>query len=161
MQSENSNFTEKERNIIKYISGYVMKTLYCRLRKSTVHRSDTNIKHMSILLAGKDTCESSTTDDDKFINAKNRGGLWKVSPGVLNYFLLLRNTLELMLQIRKEKLMFSLWCQLWWWILVFYLYSQHLEIQQVKKQRKEISLNLLQSMITLYLRARTFKYVSP
>ena len=65
-----------------------MKTLYCRLRKSTVHRSDTNIKHMSILLAGKDTSESSTADDDKFINAKNRGGLWKVSPGVFEIFLI-------------------------------------------------------------------------
>ena len=29
-----------------------------------------------------------------------------------------------------------------------------------EETEKEISLNLLQSMITLYLRARTFKYVS-
>ena len=58
------------------------------MKKSTVHRSDTNIKHMSILLAGKDTSESSTADDDKFINAKNRGGLWKVSPGVFEIFLI-------------------------------------------------------------------------
>ena len=46
-------FTETEQNIIKYIIGYVMNTMYCSLEKSTEHRSDSNIKHMSILFAQK------------------------------------------------------------------------------------------------------------
>ena len=58
------------------------------MKKYTCIIVDTNIKHISILLAGKDTSESSTADDDKFINAKNRGGLWKVSPGVFEIFLI-------------------------------------------------------------------------
>ena len=37
-------FNRKERNIGKYLSGYVMQTRYSILRKSTRHRSDTNIK---------------------------------------------------------------------------------------------------------------------
>ena len=53
-----------------------MKTLYFRLRKPTEHRSDTDIKHMSILLAEKDSLESSTKSDN-FINVKSRSGLWK------------------------------------------------------------------------------------
>ena len=51
-----------------------MKTLYFRLRKPTEHRRD--IKHMSILLAEKDSLESSTKSDN-FINVKSRSGLWK------------------------------------------------------------------------------------
>ena len=58
-----------------------MQTLYSRLRKSTKHRCDTNIKQMSILLAGKDSSETSA-EEDELIDAKNRGGLWKVINGV-------------------------------------------------------------------------------
>ena len=160
MQSENSNFTEKELNIIKYISGYVMKTLYCRLRKSTVHRSDTNIKHMSILLAGKDTCESSTIDDDKFINAKNRGGLWKVSPGVFELFLIVEKHFRANVTNQKRKIDVQLMVStLMMHFSILSLFSA-LRNSASEETEKEISLNLLQSMITLYLRARTFKYVS-
>ena len=78
---ELKEFDDKERSILKYISGYMFKTLYCRLRKSSRHQTDINISHMNIFLAGKADYESSS-DGDKFINAKNRGGLWKVTPGV-------------------------------------------------------------------------------
>ena len=61
-----------------------MKTMYCRLRKSTEHCSDANIKHIRILLVGKDFSYSSTKND----NFINRGGLWKVSAGVFEkYFI--------------------------------------------------------------------------
>ena len=102
--------TSTEDVILGFEVANVMKTLYCRLRKSTVHRSDTNIKHMSILFAGKDTSESSTTDDDKFINAKNRGGLWKVSPGVFEIFLIVEKHFRANVTNQK-RLMFNLWCQ--------------------------------------------------
>ena len=78
--SSTRQFNKKECNIVKYISGYVMQTLYSRLRKSTKHRSDTNIKQMSILLAGKDSSE------DELIDAKNRDGIWKVTNGVSEIF---------------------------------------------------------------------------
>ena len=55
-------FTEKERNVIKNINGYVMKTQCCRLRKFTEHRSDSDIKQMSILLEGTDSSDSSTKE---------------------------------------------------------------------------------------------------
>ena len=55
-------FTEKERNVIKNINGYVMKTPCCRLRKFTEHRSDSDIKQMSILLEGTDSSDSSTKE---------------------------------------------------------------------------------------------------
>ena len=99
LSSENASsgtyqFNKKERNIVKYLSGYVMQILYSRLQKSRRHRSDTNIKQMSILLAGKYSSESATEE----------GGLCKVTNGVSEIFLLLRN-IEVMLPTRKERLM--------------------------------------------------------
>ena len=43
---------------------------------------------MGILLEGKDSPDSLTKDDN-FINAKNRGGLYKVSAGVFEIFLVI------------------------------------------------------------------------
>ena len=51
------------------VTKVFIKTLYCSLRKSTRHRSDSNSKYMNILLAGKDSSDSSTKDDN-FINVK-------------------------------------------------------------------------------------------
>ena len=61
--------------------------MHCRLRKSTEHHCDSNIKHMSFLLAAKDSSDSSTKDDN-FIKVRNIGGLWKVSTGVFEIFLI-------------------------------------------------------------------------
>ena len=80
-----------------------MKNLYCRLRKSTEHRSDSNIKHMSMLLAGKDSSDS-VTKDDNFINVKNRGGLWKVSPGVFEIFLIVEKYFRCNISNQKRKI---------------------------------------------------------
>lgn len=152
-------FTEKERNIIKYISGYVMKTLYCRLRKSSAHRSDANVEHMSILLAGKDTSESSTADD-RFINAKNRGGLWKVTNGVFEIFFAVEKYFRDNVAKQKRKIDVKIMVSAL--VMDFGILSHFsaLKNSASEESEEESSLNLLESMLTLYLRARTFKYVS-
>ena len=61
-----------------------MKTMYCRLRKSTEHRSDSNIKHIRIVLAGNDCSDSSTQ------NWQVRDGLWELSADVVEIFLIVR-----------------------------------------------------------------------
>lgn len=151
--------SEKERNIIKYISGYVMKTLYCRLRKSSAHRNDSNVEHMSILLAGKDTSESSTTDD-RFINAKNRGGLWKVTNGVFEIFFAVERYFRD--NVAKEKRKIDVKIMVSALVVDFSILSHFSALKNSASQEleEESSLNLLESMLTLYLRARTFKYVS-
>ena len=108
LSSENASsstrqFNKKECNIVKYISGYVMQTLYSRLRKSTKHRSNTNIKQMSILLAGKDSSESST-EEDELIDAKNRGGLWKVTNGVSEIFFAVEKYFRANVANKKRKI---------------------------------------------------------
>ena len=96
-------FFEKEQNIIKYFSGYVTKTLYCRLKKSAEHRSHSNIKYLSILLAGRDSSDYLTKDDN-FINVKKRSNLWKAGKLLLTFLifsLFLRTFSGLMFQTRK------------------------------------------------------------
>jgi hypothetical protein len=151
-------FTKKERSIIKYISGYVMKT-YCRLRKSTKHRSDNNVKLMSILLAGKDSSESST-EDDKFIEAKNRGGLWKVTVGIFEIFFIVEKYFRANVANHKRQINVKIMVSTLMMDYSVLSHFKHLINSVSEESDEEISLNLLESMTTLYLRARTFKYVS-
>ena len=60
----------KERNIVKYLSGYVFHTSCRRLRKAKYH-NESSALHMSILLSGKSTIpETDSSTDDIFIDAK-------------------------------------------------------------------------------------------
>ena len=163
LSSENASsstcqFNKKECNIVKYISGYVMQTLYSHLRKSTKHRSDTNIKQMSILLAGKDSSESST-EEDELIDAKNRGGLWKVTNGVSEIFFAVEKYFRANVANQKRKI--DVKCMVLRLMKYSSILSHYTTLTNLASEEldKEISLNLLESMITLYLRARTFKYV--
>ena len=57
----------KERNIVKYLSGYVFHTLYRRLRKAKYH-NESSALHTSILLAGKSTLpETDSSTDDTIV----------------------------------------------------------------------------------------------
>ena len=163
LSSENASsgtcqFNKKECNIVKYISGYVMQTLYSRLRKSTKHRSDTNIKQMSILLAGKDSSESST-EEDELIDAKNRGGLWKVTNGVSEIFFAVEKYFRANVANQKRKI--DVKCMVLRLVKYSSILSHYTTLTNLASEEldKEISLNLVESMITLDLRARTFKYV--
>ena len=80
------NFTEREKAVISYISGYIIGKFYRKLRFT---KSDNlyNEQLLSIL----DTCkyvEGSETDIEhlKLIDAKDRGGLWRVNASTLAIF---------------------------------------------------------------------------
>lgn len=151
---------DKQRNIVKYICGYVFKTLYGRLRKSKSHQSDTNMQHISILLAGKDTSEATSTEDDRFIHAKNRGGLWKVTDNVFELFLSVDNYFRGNVGRDKNQIDVNFMVSS---LMTNSNVISHFTILKYSASEvvdDEISLNLLVGMLTLYLRARTFKYVS-
>ena len=73
-----------------------------------------------------------------------RGGLWKVSPGVFEIFLIVEKHFRANVSNQKRKIDVQL----------------RVSTLMMDFRKKEISLNLLQSMITLYLHASTFKYVT-
>ena len=111
---------------------------------------------LPLLLAGKSSLENSPTENDSLIRAKDRGGLCNVTPEVYFIFpqvetLFHQATTTFNHQIDGEKMV-----------------SQLLENpsglsnfnkvrnQSVGKVSKEIALNLLDHLITLYIRVRTF-----
>ena len=151
----------KERNIVKYLSGYVFHTLYRRLRKAKYH-NESSALHMSILLAGKSTLpETDSSTDDIFIDANNRGGLWKVIPQAMKIFLVVEKQFRehvgddtRKIDIKSMVLTLLRNCQI---LSNFLTICGKSDIEIVDK---EIAKNLLESLITLYLRARTFKFVS-
>ena len=76
-------FTKKELNIINYLSGYVFGTFYRRIQTSKSSQSMFGSQSLQILLAGKSEVPSS---DNMLTQAKDRGGLWRVTIQVFQIF---------------------------------------------------------------------------
>ena len=75
-QHDLSKYSEKERSIIAYLSGYVFGTFYRRIRFSK--SANENVYHqqcLAFLLAGKSESENTDSSDQKLVNAHDRGGL--------------------------------------------------------------------------------------
>eukprot|EP00794_Sanderia_malayensis_P002370 gene2370-2731_t len=155
------SFSSKEVNIIQYLSGYVFGTVYRRIRRSNATRSMLGVQSLSILLARKSALEmeSSLSEKNIFTNAKNRGGLWTVTSEVFEIFSLVetkfRQFTNKMSKIIDSKQMVS---DLLENPIVLANYKR-LCNQASDKVSKEVALNLLEHMIMLYVRVRTFSYV--
>ena len=75
--------TQKENDIISFLSGYVCSTLARRIRNSKTWKSKQNQDSMSILLSAK---VDISDDDSMLMDARHRGGLWKVRPEITTIF---------------------------------------------------------------------------
>ena len=76
------DLNEKEKNIVIYLSRYVSGTLYRRIRRS---KNQSDSIDLSLLLSCKST-SSEIRQDEKLVDARNRGGLWRVKPDVVCIF---------------------------------------------------------------------------
>lgn len=155
---EKDTFKTKDLEIISYLSGYVVGTIYRRIRFK-MQGGEYQNQCLSLLLACK-LQEGSETDTSKhkLIDIKNRGGLWKIkSDGVTifklaeTYFLSAtkdfvsridaKHIVSLLIKDPIVMIYFGKICR-----------SCELEIS------KEIAFNLLEEMFTLYVRVRSFSY---
>ena len=111
------------------------------------------------LLARKSSLENSPTENDSLIRAKDRGDLWNVTPEVYFIFsqvetLFRQATTTFDKQINGKKMVSqllenpSVWSNF-----------NKVRNQSAEKVSKEIALNLLDHLITLYIRVRTFSLV--
>ena len=76
--------SDKEMNSLEYLAGFVIHKLYKKLKYSKVHGSSYyNIQSCFILQACKVECD----DSQLLVNARDRGGLWKVGKKVVKIFL--------------------------------------------------------------------------
>ena len=159
--SSSKTFTMKEQNVICYLSGFVFHTIHKRLSRPSSSKScSVKEKYLSLLLAAKKTSENPNSNE-KLLAAKDRGGLWTMSPCVVSIFedvesyyrdhaISVNSTTKIDAQALVEGLMKHVHI-LSPWSILRQKCSMHVE--------KELSLNLLQDILILYVRACTFSYV--
>ena len=153
------NFTERDRNVVKYLSGYVFGELYRRIRFSEYHRKIINIQTLSILKAGKADVDD-LNPDDRLINARNCGGLWNVTRNVFDIFIISESYFRAKTdkKVLKKIDSYEMVSDLASHSGILALFSK-IRNSTAEKVPKEIALNLLERVLELYLRARTFSLV--
>ena len=95
------SFSEKEEKSLHYLSGFILHKLYSKFRYS-MNRS-THQQFISILQA----CKVQHDDTQTLINARDRGGLWRVYKKVEKVFL----QAELILRTRTAAFTTIISCQ--------------------------------------------------
>lgn len=156
---DDSSFNEKEKSIIAYLSGYVVGTLYRRIRFSKKNKEFYHYQALSYLMECKLVDGSETdTSHQKFVDIKNRGGLWKVKKDVLGIFIMaerffLTATKDFVRKIDAGHIVASL-------LENSYVLSCFNIIRRGSEHeiKKEIALNVLEDMLTLYIRVRAHSY---
>ena len=160
-------FTEKEKSIICYLSGYVFSTFYRRVRFSNKKSSD-NIYHqqyLSLLLAGKVSEGGADMPEHKLIDARNRGGLWKVTKEVISIFTSAESLFHSFViknynKIDSKEMVSCLMKDCG--VLSNFSKIRNLATDSESKEvsvKKEVYLNLLQDLLMLYIRVRSFSFV--
>ena len=143
---ESTILSEKELSSMQYLSGYVVRKLYSKYKFEK--------QYFSILFA----CKADPNDKQKYVDMKNRGGLWKTNADTQNIFvhaekIFRKHTISSVTCIDSKSLVQEMLhdCHV---IPSFknICYSAELEVS------KEISFNLLESMLLLFTRVRTFSY---
>ena len=151
------DLNEKQKNIVTYLSGYVFGTLYRRIRRPK-NQSDSTDQYLSLLLSCKST-SSEIREDEKLVDARNSGGLWRVKPEVGCIFEVAEKHFRTEIVDRSSKNIDSKG-------IVSTLMKNCVVLSNFTKSRnmssektsKEIALNLLEDLLTLFIRTRTFCY---
>ena len=157
--SDISTLTEKDISIISYLSGYVFGTFYRRLRTT---KSNTSTYYqqqcLSLLIDGKRSGENLPLPEHKHIEILDRGGLWKVD-NVILIFKVAECHFKTITSVPTTKID----CK----SIVSTLMKNPIIHENMSKIRskstdtiikKEINLNLLEDLLTLYIRVRTFSF---
>ena len=147
--------SERELKSIQYIFGYVVHKLYSEFKFSKNKDCVYSKQCLSILLC----CKIDFDDTQTLINAKDRGGLWRVNEAVQNIF------------IECEKI----FCSFTSAFRLAFKYSELVQEMQANsiiisnydslccsiepKVNKELSLNLLESMLELFIKVQMFSFV--
>ena len=158
--SDISTLTEKDISIISYLSGYVFGTFYRRLRSMKSNTSSYYQQQcLSFLMAGKCSGENLPLPEHKHIEILDRGGLWKVDNNVILIFKVAECHFKTITSVPTTKIDSK--------SIVSTLMKNPIIHENMSKIRskstdtivkREIALNLLQDLLTLYIRVRTFSF---
>ena len=112
---------------------------------------------MSILLAGQ---SDNDLPEHKLVTTSNRSGLWKMKVEVINIFIMAESTFKSMVsksinKIDSKEMVSSLLENTS--VLADFATTRNQADQVIKK---EVAMNLLEYILSLYMRTRTFSYVN-
>nr|XP_047132202.1 uncharacterized protein LOC124811089 [Hydra vulgaris] len=74
------NLSEKDIRCLEYIAGYVFQKLYSKLRNKKINDGAMSGQWLDIILSSK------TQEEQKLVDSRERGGLWKMNTLVINIF---------------------------------------------------------------------------
>lgn len=150
-----NGISDKENKCLQYISGYIVRKLHNKFRMSDGYKSNEfNIQCVSILKSVKIESDESQT----LVNARDRGGLWRVNRNMQEIFL----QCECIFRSQTSHFSTKLVCS----ELVDAMLKNSVILSNYRsichaiepKVSKEISFNLLEQMLTLFVRVRTFSF---
>ena len=141
--------TKKDINCLQYLAGYCFRTLFTRIRNSKNRNTNFSLECLSILKAARSSSEQVLVD------AKDRGGLWKVNNRALNIFVVcekvfLQSTANFSLKIQSQ-------------VIVETVLRDVLVMSDMKaicrdadqKVDKEVAKNLFENLVLLFIRVRS------
>ena len=150
--------SEKEIAIISYLSGYIFETFYRRIRNSkSGHFGSVYCQQcLSFLIAGKCDGESISIVllEHRHVQLLDRGGLWRVKSDVTSIFEVAERYFKcatIDCQIIVSSLMTN---------LTVLTHAPAIRSKSSDLIKKEIALNLLEDLLTLYKRVRSFSFAS-
>ena len=160
-ENKENEFDDKEKSIIAHLSGYVFGTFYRRIRFSK--RDTASLYHqqcLSFLTAGKHPDDSPSLPEHSHTDIHDRGGLWKVNKDVIDIFVVAESffvsaTKKHATKIDSKEIVATLLKNSW--LLVKFSKILRSSVDEIKK---EIALNLLEDLLTLYIRLRSFSYAN-
>ena len=150
-------FAAKDIASLEYLSGYCFRTIYARLRNSPRHRTSFSQQCMSILQAGKN---SDATVEQRLVDVKDRGGLWKVSDKAIRIFKVCEIEFQIVssgfhTSIDAEQLVANLETD----VVIKANFSDICGDADLKVD-KDVAIDLLHSLLLLYVRVRVHSYAT-
>ena len=155
-----ADLNDKEKSIVFYLAGYVFSTFSRRLRFTKKNNQNAEIvqEYLAILAAGKLGDEKQELPEHKLVNTKNRGGLWKVTAEVFEIFCIAEQMFKKHTETCSNKIDGQL-------ITKAVLEDTGVLVNFSKLKSNinyadnEITKNILEDLIHLYIKTRTFSLV--
>jgi len=147
--------SDKEIKSLEYLAGFVIHKLYKKLKYSKVHASSFyNVQSCFILQA----CKVESDDSQLLINARDRGGLWRVGKKIIRIFL----QFEHLFRSKTSTFVTSLICkefvkEIMSDIIVMSNFNE-VCMSTADPVSKYVQKDLLEQIITLFFRVRTFSF---
>ena len=156
-----ADLSDKEKSIVFYLAGYVFSTFSRRLRftkKNNQNSPEILQEYLDILAAGKLGDEMQELPEHKLVNTKNTGGLWKVTAEVFEIFCIAEQIFKKHTETSSNKVDGQLITK-----AVLEDTGVLANFSKLKSNMNhadnEITKNVLEDLIHLYIKTRTFSLV--